>query len=227
MIRISQIDSELSVYRDKKIVLWDSSEYAVTMVTLLQFHNIAITAFCDERKEKWGSSFLEIPIISPDELKKSMANDANILVQSTDRLGDIVALKCKFQQMSITNFIFANEAVMILKFRAIEKLAAQDKRRLVDLDISVNHSGIILNKQFEMKQALFDCLGRGLVLFCLPPKTGDYTLNHTFTKNQIPYYQTAHCPRIFDREFIRILPNVVKIVTAVRDPIAQNISALF
>lgn len=64
------------------------------------------------------------------------------------------------------------------------------------------------------------------IYICLPPKTADNTLHHTFNSlsEKIHYYNFGHRPRFF-----KPIKNnkKVRIITAVREPISQNLSCFY
>ncbi len=64
------------------------------------------------------------------------------------------------------------------------------------------------------------------IYICLPPKTADHTLNHTFNDlgEDLHYYNSKHKPI-----FIEQVKNNerIRIITAVREPISQNLSFFY
>lgn len=78
-MRFSRIDDKLSVYINKRIVIFGASSAGKEIKNFLDSYDFTIVAFCDNDYEKWETDFLGLKVISPIQLKEMM--DDNVLVQ--------------------------------------------------------------------------------------------------------------------------------------------------
>ncbi len=53
MIPISQIDSELSIYKENTVVIWGAGLYGKKIFELLSSFHVKVSAFCDTNENKW------------------------------------------------------------------------------------------------------------------------------------------------------------------------------
>ncbi len=62
-------------------------------------------------------------------------------------------------------------------------------------------------------------------ILCLPPKTGDFTLNYTLSANKVNYTNLWHSSKRFEIDLLT--DPIIKIITAVRDPLSQHLSSSY
>lgn len=182
MIRISQIDSKLSIYKDKIVVLFGGGEGFKEILILFKHHKIDIEYICDNDKNKWGEIFEHIPIISP----KHLEHIANNKLLSNKIVVQIVNKNAKknveeqFKSMGINQIISYNEAHKILNIISFVKLYKSDPQ---------NPYFTYRNKQNNIdalkKMSVHNMLEKQeeLPIFIVQiQKTGDMTLVETFKK---------------------------------------------
>ncbi|MDY3908568.1 MAG: hypothetical protein SOZ48_02390 [Eubacterium sp.] len=222
-----KIDRELSIYKGKKVVLWGTSSSGKWAYEILKRNGIQITAFVDSVEEKWGESLLECEIISPAKLQKMTSECENLLVQ--------IASSCESEisklllQMGISDYVLYSELLLIPKLELylafesdpefykyyIEKVYQTSCADAVDLWGYLVHS----NENWE-----------STVICCMPPKTGNFTLfvgGKKYCPSDVLYVDTWHSSVHVKEFFSMSNTSFNKIVTAVREPISQNLSLVF
>lgn len=223
MLTFSKIDDNLSIYHGS-VVIFGSGSAGIRIYNILKSFGIEVVAFCDNNQSKWGSSLLNLPIISVNELENlSKAKDILVQIGSTYEK-DIAA---QLEELGIKNYITYSEAknrLIALKYNRIFKSSELKSKYMKAYDY----------KYLYEKSDLLNYLMRSLdntLLLCLPTKTGDHSLNLTLDKCGIDYYNMWHRPFLLDDECNSFIDDLgiekIKIVTAVRDPISQNLSILF
>lgn len=65
MVTIKEI-----LQKETKIVIWGTGMYGTEMLKRLQAYQIPVYGFCDNDANKWGKTFQELPILSPETLRK-------------------------------------------------------------------------------------------------------------------------------------------------------------
>lgn len=221
MIPISKIDDNLNIYlQADKIIAWGASSVGAKLKTKLDFFNIKIDYWYDSNKNKWGTMYLNKPVISLEELKK-LNEQKRILIQITSSYEDEIKLQLK--DLGICNYIGKTEANYILDLM-------RNQKKIKDWSIFRKE---YLHARSEAEKAAFlrHILGHisdELLIACMPMKTGDYTIVNTMNANNCPIYNTNHTPQVFNKKMIELMGiSKVKIITAVRDPIAKSISKMY
>lgn len=219
MIIISKIDNSLSIYKNNNVVIYGKGEKTYHIVTLLQRHNIHICAICDSSLGEFGE-FMGVNLISFDSFQK--LDFVNTIVQlSTSHL---TLLQSKLPYDKIITF---DEAFQVLNFLDKLKLTKKFPQVLTKLQkqtANLKHytaqkvNDSIINSASSSEQ---------LVMLCLPPKTGDHSLMATFDSVNLPFHMLWHTPSMFLKEDFLKLNKPIKLITAVRDPIARDISTLY
>lgn len=222
MIPISKIDDNLNIYMQAdKVIAWGASSAGAKLKEKLSFFNIEIDYWYDNNKSKWGTLYLGKPVISLEELKK-LNEQEEILVQITSSYED--EIKIQLEELSINNYIGKTEANFILDLM-------RNRRKVKDWSIFRKE---YLRARSEAEKAAFlkymvgNNISDELLIACMPMKTGDYTIVGTLNANNCPIYNINHTPQVFDRKMIELMGiSKVKIITAVRDPIAKSISKMY
>ncbi len=86
MIRLSKIDDELSIYKDRDIVLFGAGDAARAMRNELDTLGFPVKYYCDNDEKKWGTYIDGIEVLSYDEL--IAASDDRTLVQIASKKYD-------------------------------------------------------------------------------------------------------------------------------------------
>lgn len=219
----------LSVYKDRDVYIFGASGGGEIVKDFLECHDVPICAFVDSNKEKWGASFFGYEVISPKKLQEDAKVNKNVLVQIASSYEN--EIRDELKKMNITDYI-SFSAFFMLKKRKIFELFQQDKEfykyYLEHIVSSLNTTKNLWNQYFDkvtMNQKIDSA-----VALCMPPKTGNFTVSGAFSQNAYDsmlcvetWHTSFYLPKFF--EMVNVLHN--KIITAVREPISQNISLLF
>lgn len=166
-----------------------------------------------------------LAVISPSELQQVYNEETLIQISSAFSK----QIEAQLRSLHMESFISYEEYCSRMNCLCIYKNLPEY------LDI---YRSLYSNPSYIVLQIREKCLGyaarvnyfdfNSYNIICLPPKTGNYTLESSLRKYSVEYIRIGHCfDRISDelRKFIK--GKKIKIVTAVRDPIAQNISFFF
>ncbi len=224
MIPISQIDSNLSIYKNQNVIVWGAGVQGLEIFELLQAFKIKVSYFCDNDTSKWGTTFQDIPVISPAQLLEQ----DNFLVQ--------LALSAKFEkevllqleELSIVSFLSTHECksqlINYLKLNALKKNPKLSPEIISTTKIS---DAYLINSQKQMHLSLWKEPETFPIFVCMVQKTGDTTMLKTFEYNNVPTLQT-HYSHWFKKEYLGDLGEKrVRIITALRDPISRDLSHLY
>lgn len=219
----------LSVYKDRDVYVFGASGGGEIVKDFLECHDVPICAFVDSNEEKWGTSFFGYEVISPKKLQEEAAAKKNVLVQIASSYEN--EIRDELKKMNITEYI-SFSAFFMMKNRKVFELFQQDKEfyeyYLEHIVSSLNTTKNLWNQYFDkvtMNQKIDSA-----VALCMPPKTGNFTVSGAFSQNAYDsmlcvetWHTSFYLPKFF--EMVNVLHN--KIITAVREPISQNISLLF
>lgn len=228
MIKFSKLDEKLSIFKNKKIVIWGAGVYGRYMFNLLTKQNLNIYCFCDSYKYKEESLFLEKKIISPEQLGEEYSKSKNIIVQLAVNQVFEKEIINKLEELKVTDYIQTEETLCRLTFlnrrnNLLNSVFHQDLIKEIDkLHFNKNIQFQLYNYIMSEKQEY--------ILLCMPEKTGDHTLMGTFDLGGKKVFNLWHCLDVMSKKWLQELcknGHKIKIITAVRDPIAQNISSLF
>ncbi len=224
MIKFSNIDDELNVYKGRKVILFGAGKNGLRIKKELA-EGVKIDCFCDSDASKWGRIIEGLPVISPSQLYENY--DEKMLIQISSVFSKEIEMQ--LHSYHINSYISYEEYCMRMRFLYIYKNFSQYMKVYQTLYSEPSYT-ILQSRErcleYAAKVKFFDLDSYNIV--CLPPKTGNYTLETSLQKYQAEYVRIGHC---FDRispelnQFI--MGKKIKIVTAVRDPIAQNVSFFF
>lgn len=225
-MRISKIDSNLSIYKENKVIICGGGSNGHVFSLLNQFKdfNIKVYAICENNKSFWGQKYENIPIISPAELKKLTEENDDIIVQIGGIHKEEDNIINWLKSINISNFIHHKEAFSILSQLKVIKSIKDDGNMLDNL--SNYHFNLTMG---DVQRNIFQYFlsGDKPLLLCIPPKVGNVTLVNTLSNNQRGYCATGHMVGALNKSILNAFGQTVKIITGVRDPIAQNISRLY
>ncbi len=229
MIPISQIDPELSIYKENTVVIWGAGMYGREMVKLLQSFQIPVAYFCDSDPAKWKTEIQGIPVILPQHLMKLQLEN---IAQKSGRGGEIVvqlalrsdyetAVRPQVEDMGIEKVICYEEAWQILRYRQRCQALAENPE-LESLFEQSSLDSLYLNATANVRRYLLT--NRVSPLFVCPMrKAGDVTLMRTLRKHNIQHQQT-NSPHLINKKYI---PKNTKLILGVREPIIRDISSVF
>ena len=219
----------LSVYKDRDVYIFGASGGGEIVKDFLECHDVPICAFVDSNKEKWGASFFGYEVISPKKLQEDAKVNKNVLVQIASSYEN--EIRDELKKMNITDYI-SFSAFFMLKKRKIFELFQQDKKFY---EYYLEHVVSPLNTTKNLWNQYFDKVTLNqkidsVVALCMPHKTGNFTVSDAFSQNAYDsmlcvetWHTSLYLPKFF--EMVNVSHN--KIITAVREPISQNISLLF
>ncbi len=225
MIKITKIDKDLSIYKKNKVIIWNATNLGIAMLNYLKEFNIEVYAFCDSNYNLWDTLVESVPVISPFKLAALVRNNENTVVQLTlENAEEERKVLVLLHEIGATNYISRAEALGILSFIKLSEL-------------NLNYASMFENAQlwgdyviFHYKrQQLISIVGpkKPDVLLCLPPKTGDWTVINTLSSNNISVTNLDHTATVFAKEFYESSNQPVKLITAIREPIIQNLSIAY
>lgn len=226
MIKFSKIDDGLNIYKERKVILFGAGNCGMRIKAELErVGGVKINCFCDNDSGKWGTTMEGLAVISPSELQQVYNEETLIQISSAFSK----QIEAQLRSLHMESFISYEEYCSRMNCLCIYKNLPEY------LDI---YRSLYSNPSYIVLQIREKCLGyaarvnyfdfNSYNIICLPPKTGNYTLESSLRKYSVEYIRIGHCfDRISDelRKFIK--GKKIKIVTAVRDPIAQNISFFF
>lgn len=219
----------LSVYKDQDVYVFGASGGGEIVKDYLECHDVPICAFVDSNEEKWGTSFLGYEVISPKKLQEEAAAKKNVLVQIASSYEN--EIRDELKKMNITDYI-SFSAFFMLRKRKVFELFQQDKefyKYYLDNIASTPWVSKKLWYQYFDKAAMVKKID-SVVALCMPPKTGNYTVSEIFFQNahdSMLCVETWHSSFYLSNLFKVVNASHNKIITAVREPISQNISMLF
>lgn len=240
MIPITKIDAQFNIYKKNKVILWGCGDIGKQMLEMLEFFDIDVYAFCDNNEALWGTTIasskenkLQIPVISPDELKQMVENQEDIVVQIAIHTNNMNRTEYKdkdlvqqLKNLGVKNYISHPESEQILwwhRRNLFDKSAGnitltKEEFRTFNRSRTNNVYKNYLLRYMDTKQ---------INLICVPPKTGSFTLVNTLHKHEIHFAQLWGRANLFDKNALIEQSTTIKFITAVRDPIAFLISFLY
>lgn len=222
MIRISQIDENLSIYIDNTVILLGLGNGFKQMFDLLNYFRIKIDYICDNNKENWGKIRHDLKVISPPDLKKLIKNgNSNIIVQESIKYLDKQTIE-KLHSIGVKSVISYNEGYKMLNLINLTKLYKFDPLNPIIENIISNDEN---NNDIKLINNILKSTDELPIFITQPMKTGDMTLNNTFKKYNVNHHFTGHNPTFLNKEILG--DKKIKITTSVREPISQNISVLY
>ncbi len=230
MIRFSKIDDKLTIYRENKVILFGAAKTGCGIKRTLERVGIQIQYFCDNDPDKWNTQVKGVRVLSPAELTQVCDNET--IVQIASVAG--VEIPKQLQAMGITKYITYGEYAKRISLlgmyqtlnqqnfdeeflRSVQRKSQPGIPQLVD-------NYLFFWYAFTVNQLNLD----HYTIICMPPKTGDYTLQSMQTAQSFSAINCWHSMANVPEEFYRLVgPRKRKIITAVRDVISQNLSIFF
>lgn len=225
MIQISKIDDTLSIYRKHRIVIWGTGTSGMKIFHDLMHFGIEPYAFCDNNLKRWGELFFGKKVLSPTELKQENEKKDDILVQIAvvDKYDKEV-----YQQvlsLGIRRVIYKGEGKIrleaLLKKELIESNSAYWEKSKEEMSAWAHYD------EYMMYHHMICNASDELCLICMPQKVGDYTVQKLIEQARIPVFNLWHRPVIYHHDVMESTGKKIRIITAVREPISQNLSSLF
>lgn len=227
MIRLSKIDGELSILKENKVVIFGAGELGKYVKRLLNNLNIKECCFCDNDHNKWGTFLLDTPIISIDELKKCYDECTIILISVNEKI--VKTIQKQLCDNNMYNYLCYDELDTRVYHNKWYKIYCNEKYRK---EIYYKHwinwtkwfGDKCKNLCLEYVAQVVLCDKKIFNYICLPPKTGDHTLD----SSGVIGFNWSHTYRHMNEIIQGVIGNkTIKIITAVREPISQNLSSFF
>ncbi|MCI8512129.1 MAG: hypothetical protein HFE83_09060 [Lachnospiraceae bacterium] len=226
MIRISKINDELTVYRGKEIILFGAGRNGIRIKRELERKGFKISYFCDNNEKIWGEGLDHIEIISPSRLRQ-IYDCEKTLIQISSTFSR--SIEEQLVSYKIEAFISFDEYCERMHALSIYKTLPQSLEAYQDLYFEPGYEALAIRKRcvdYAVRVNYFDLDSYQII--CLPPKTGNYTLEASLQKHHAEYVRISPCYDLMSAEAGRMMEGKkIKIVTAVRDPVAQNLSFFF
>lgn len=225
MIRFSKIDDELSIYKKRTVILFGAGNSGLRIKKELEGGGIKINSVCDNNINKWGEDMDGLEIISPFRLCE-IYND-EVLVQISSVFSK--EIEKQLEELDIHSFISYEEYCARMGALCIYKNLPQNLEAYKAIYYDTGYPVLQIKEkclEYAARMRYFDLESYNII--CLPPKTGNHTLEASLHRYHVEYVRISPC---YDRIFCELKQFIkgkkIKIVTAVRDPIAQNISFFF
>lgn len=233
-----QLTNFFDIYRNKKVVIFGVTKFSIKFLKLLRYANIDVVAFCSFDSETIGKQIknvvlddeeviVDLPVISLKQLIKLYFSEPTVIQLGVDKDEELSIIKA-FEELKIQNFIsqYQNLSVInhLLKLYDILKIWPKDKNLF-----SLVHKNCVSVHEFSQFFS-FLTTNKNPVFLIMPPKTGNHSVIEAMEHAKIPHYisKNYHTPQIYSKEvFSSIINTNIKIITAVRDPIAQVVSLFF
>lgn len=222
------IYDDLEKLKNKNIVIHGNLNSSKELIYVLKKMDINIIAVCSDSIKDWCIKYYQnIPIIRSTNFSEVIRKNSQLLIQptniDTNCLIQVIESEYDFE-IDVSNIpmglLNKNFSEFYLKnINENRRFLLKETRKWINK----------INRRFTMN--LFDIYfkkHKSPIIMCLPMKTADYTLEKTFINySNINYINFFHNPKfIYKKSFEKKL-KVLKLITAVREPISQNISSLF
>ncbi len=225
MIRLSKIDDELTVYKGKDIILFGAGYQGRVVKRELESKGFQITGFCDNDKKKWGEIINGTEVISPDRLCE-IYNDKMLVQISCIYSSEI---EKQLQLLKIDSFISYREYCERMEGIRIYCGLPQSVKQYKTLCTKPSYFELLVRKQcidYALRVKYYDMDSFHIV--CLPPKTGNHTIEASIRECGGEFVAFRHTFNDMFPVWSKLLEGKkIKIITGVREPVAQNISFFF
>lgn len=227
-MRVSKIDGDLTIYKDNFVIIWGASGAGEKIYKFLYSHQVEVAYFCDKDPKKWGLDHCGVRVISPEALEEFYQSNHCVVQIASSWEEEIVV---ELLEMGIEDYITYGEAALC--FDALNKYEANKKNPQIGTCYEeVSQSYLESFREMLVWDSFIEqwleCEDE-MIFLCTPPKTGTHTLMYTLDEFGKRYTNLRH--RFFDsrgKSLRDIIGNKkIKVITAIRDVISQNISMLF
>lgn len=215
-------------YKKHDVIVWGASKSGEFVKDYFEQQGIEIQAFVDSDQTKCGTCLGKYEVISPEQLRDRVSENKKILVQIASYYEKEIVMQ--LEKMNITDYVSYSD-FLLLKKRNLFNLFKEDEEFY---DYYLNYilprtgeSELLWDDYFEKMEESENM--DSTIICCLPPKTGNYTVMEGLNncKNSVLCVDTWHTSFHIPAFIHKVKTPVNKIITAVREPISQNISLLF
>ena len=226
-LKLSYLDDDFTVYRNKKIVIFGTADKGRIVRNHLRSLGLEIVYFCDNDSKIWGCHIDGIEVLSPKRLK--IINGEDFIIQIASKYS--LEIEQQMQEQNITNYISYDEyMIRVSGLGKYQLFQDEDTRNFYLHKANIFQTLITQNDQPIWDYIAKNCLFKqdGFLILCLPPKTGDWTLNNSLKLANVDFANLWHTGFRYSTYMGEIFSKKKnKIITAVREPISQNLSIFF
>jgi len=226
MLKLSKIDENLNIYRNASIlVIFGTGSAGQRLYQILKYFGIEIDYFSDNNSEKWNKTLYRKTILSPRDLKDLYNKSPNMLIQIASRYSNEIMKQ--LEESKIFHYIDYFEARTRLEYIKYNNLLGTSNELLNFLSKNYlkSRKGLFENFYFN---GLLEAAVDTMYIQCQPMKTANNTIGISVQKTGAFFTNSAHTPQMVNLPFLKQLGfKNIKLITAVREPISQNLSALF
>lgn len=223
VIRLSKIDGELSIYKSKQVIIWGTGKNSLELSKLLADVGINnITAYCDNDVKKVGESFCGKIVISAKELcEKYAVQDVLICVGSGAYEGEIIE---QIEGMGEFEYLtYGEQMCQLAVVKVVKNQFYELCGQYIEAEDSVRRSSLLLASCGKVID------NKVLEYICMPRKTGNNSIAKLLSPNESNFIHTWHRVEDLDNVLKTLsCENIkIRIMTVIREPIIQNLSALY
>lgn len=222
---------------EKKIVLYGTSSWGDRMLNLLRYLNIQekIICVCDTNKEKWGTIWNDLNIISPIEMC-NLCDEKNAVIvicssYEIEIYKYLIEINCKCDVIGSKAYIHAiHYSIMNNRIHYFSKEIVEHYKETYNYCIQLDKKYIVAHTENENCILMYLLLKRDTcILAHSVPKTGNMTLKTSLSKysNAIMSLHSLYTNNKEKELLLNIIKRVnpkVKILTGIRYPIERIIS---
>ena len=222
-MRIPVMDGELSCFRNKNVVIWGSGSAAWNVYFCLRERGIQVYAFCDNDCKKWGiQCWGRKSILSPNHLREVCSKENCVIVIGSSYEDEI---REQIISMELVNKYIGYREFMY-RFQCLKQREEIKEGNIIKWVAKgwCSRRGYAIWRNINKTISDFK---QEMVYLCLPQKTGNFSLNRVLKDANINYCNTWHDPESLVEITNFSKSGKIKILTAVREPISQNISTMF
>lgn len=227
----NEIEELLLRLKNSKLVLWGCGRLSRLFLELYSKLEVEIVAFCDNDETLCGKKHLGVPVYSPQELAVAYQNrfseesEKSMLVQLgvmkdyhsmlISQLEELGIEQCDIISVTMQELY---KVLISYFFQCCPNYEKEDKVKGAYEDSLEMNKGRLRLPAFQTYDHL---------VVCQPAKTGDLTITTTYSKNVGVLLGHYHSSSAFDKKFVNEKEKLVKVTTAVREPIIQALSGCF
>lgn len=216
-----EADEHFSIYREHPLVIWGCTQHAKILINFFQKLDIAILGICDGTDAYPETKYEKIPLISPLKLKELQKNQDVLVQMAVYPRFEYAEIK-KVKELGISKImktiVLSQDQFFLSRDYFIEKYPQETK----ELSDFINSRKNLSLPPFIVPNPETD----NHLLVIQPSKTGDCTIAHTYSEGkEIGVKHFGHQPNKFKKKWAE--DKVVKITTAIREPISRDLSGLF
>ncbi len=247
MIKISHLSKQdLSVFQGKKVLLYTTDKNPVMLYRVFKHLGISVIGCYMEqvpsRKKAINNRIRGVVHIDKARLLKLVKQKDDIIVQeifsseelNNNALADKIAeLGFRNSNIPVTELMTVFGGLVLSDcFKIPLKYKCAQFRQKKDWDscTTVEWTAFRMTHMIPEKTAP--------IIICSPPKTADFSINHTFETinaamnietgaRKIDYINLWHNPHLINRTVCEENFGTLKILVGVREPISQNLSTVY